>query len=84
VQGRSQDTGGSGKGDGPGALCGQCSGCPQLLRACRLPSSGSTTVKRAVSVLCWGGICGLRSLEAGLLNPRNAPELDHKLGPPEA
>ena len=49
AQGRSQDTRNPGRGDRPSALCGQLPRCPGLFRACRIPSAGSTTVKRAVS-----------------------------------
>ncbi len=33
-----------------------------------------------VTVVCWGGICGLGWLETRLLSPRNTPKSSHKLG----
>jgi hypothetical protein len=49
-QGRSQGAGDPGRGDRPSAPCGQLLGCSRLFRACRIPSAGSTTVKRAVTL----------------------------------
>jgi hypothetical protein len=47
-------------------------------------ADGSIAAQSAVSVVCWGGMCGLGSLERGLLNPRNTPKFGHKLSTPEA
>jgi hypothetical protein len=45
---------------------------------------GSTTLKTAVVVVCWSGICGLGSIEVGSLGPTNTLPLDHKSGSPES
>jgi hypothetical protein len=47
-QGPSQDQGDFGRSDRAGTICGYLRGRPRLLRACRIPSYGSPTVKRAV------------------------------------
>src|SRR5215212_3804471 len=51
AQGRGQDQGGLGRSDRGGAIRDQLTRRPGLLRACRIHSSGSATVKRAVTWL---------------------------------
>lgn len=49
ARGRGSESGGLGRGDGRGAICGHASGCPRLLRALRLPPARSTVMTDAVS-----------------------------------
>ena len=48
----SQEQGGPARSDSSGAICGHCRRRPGLLRACRIPSDRSATVKLAVTVVC--------------------------------
>src|SRR5215217_1511381 len=51
-QSGSQEQRGIGRGHSSGAICDHSRRCPGLLRACRIPSDRSATVKRAVTVVC--------------------------------
>jgi transposase len=48
TQGESPDTGDPARGGRPSAFCGQLPRRSRFFRACRIPSAGSTTVKRAI------------------------------------
>src|SRR5829696_6422505 len=79
-----QDSRGPARGAGRSIVRGQLPGCLGVLRARRLPSYGSTTMKRAVTVVCWSWICRLGSIEIGVLGPINALSFDYRSGSPES
>src|SRR5215216_6355273 len=66
------------------AFGGQLPRRPRLFRACWLSSTSPTTMKRAVTVLCWSGICRLGSIQIGSLGLINTLPFDHESGSPES